>query len=896
MDLLNPSTGKLLKSFKLDIEYVKGQGQCLYDRQGNSYLDFISQYGAVPFGYNPPEITSAVQDFLSSGLPAMVQPSVPVKAAELAEKLIKLAPGEMAQATFCQSGAEAVETAIKLARSTTGKKTILSADNSFHGKTMGALSATGRPVYQEPFFAPVPGFETIPFNDTGALETKLKNQSSEIAAFIVEPIQGEGGIIIPSEGYLKHAEHICREYGVLLIIDEVQTGLGRAGSLFACEMAGVSPDILLLSKALGGGLVPLGVCLSSKHAWNDGFGKLHSSTFANNNFTCSVGIKVIDLLTADDRSLVKSAAMMGSYLLEGLRKIDSKYPGVIKEIRGQGLMVGVEFNGFDGSESFSIRYLAQQNGFSALLAGYLLHVHKVRCAPFLNNSMTLRMQPALTVSREQIGQALGALEDVVKVIYYQDYSELYSYLLGRKSDGMVTDFRKYRKPVKASALLPGEKPSEKFAFLIHYPAVMDMVKNNPSFIKLDAAELEKLLDWEASLEAHPDVIVHLPAFKSKAGKIAEGWLIGVPYSGKHLLDMPRKKAVSTLAEAVDLAKTLGAKIVGLGAYTSIVSRGGSDLQGRGVAITSGNSFTVATAFDALMKGASMMDINPEKATGAVIGATGSIGRVCAIMLAREAGQLYLVGNPGKEKTSLRRLEKLADEIYGHVFTDLVKDNESLDQQRGIGKWLKGFISHLNNSDSRLVEILRNAVKEDMPFSFSEFINNNLARSGKFSSPPIKTTVNIRQALLQSDLVITASSSTSDLIMPEHLKQGCVICDVARPADVSRSVLSSRKDVLVIEGGLVKYPDKICFGQNIGYAPGMNLACLSETMLLSLEGDYRDFSIGLKLPVEDIYYLKSLARRHGFELAIPQNTKGAITPEIAETARKNARCIDVRKKA
>jgi len=193
-------------------------------------------------------------------------------------------------------------------------------------------------------------------------------------------------------------------------------------------------------------------------------------------------------------------------------------------------------------------------------------------------------------------------------------------------------------------------------------------------------------------------------------------------------------------------------------------------------------------------------------------------------------------------------------------------------------------------------MLRNAIKEDIPFSFSEFINNNLARSGKFSSPPIKTTVNIRQALLQSDLVITASSSTSDLIMPENLKQGCVICDVARPADVSRSVLSSRKDVLVIEGGLVKYPDKICFGQNIGYAPGMNLACLSETMLLSLEGDYRDFSIGLKLPVEDIYYLKSLARRHGFELAIPQNTEGAITPEIAETARKNARCIDVRKKA
>ncbi len=898
MEWLNPSTDKLLKSFRLEMEYVKGEGLYLYDREGNSYLDFISQYGAVPFGYNPPEIAAVVQDFMNSGLPAMVQPSVPIKAAELAEKLLRLAPGEMSQATFCQSGAEAVETAIKLARSTTGKQIILSTKNSFHGKTMGALSATGRPVYQEPFFAPVAGFETIPFNDIDALETKLKSQGNEIAAFIVEPIQGEGGIIIPSEGYLKRAELICRSYGVLLIVDEVQTGLGRTGSLFACEREGVNPDILLLSKALGGGLVPLGVCLSSRHAWNDRFGKLHSSTFANNNFTCSVGLAVIDRLTANGRSLVKSAATMGSYLLDCLRRIDSRFPGVIREIRGQGLMAGVEFNGFDGSESFSMRYLARQSGFSALLAGYLLHIHKIRCAPFLNNSMTLRLQPSLTVSREQIGQALDALENVVEILYYQDYSELYSYLLDRKVHGKITDFRTYRKPVRGSALLPGEKPTEKFAFLIHYPAVEDIVKNNPSFIKLNETEQEKLLDWEASLDAAPDVIVHLPAFKSKAGKIAEGWLIGIPYSGKHLVNMPRKKAVSVLTEAIDLAKDMGAKIVGLGAYTSIVSRGGADLQGKGVAITSGNSFTVATAFDALMKGASMMDIKPEKATGAVIGATGAIGRVCAIMLAREVGQLYLVGNPGKEKTSLRRLEKLADEIYGHILTDLVNDNTSLDHQRGIAKWLKGFVTWLNNSDPRQAEKLTSAVavREGTPFSLSQFINNNLARSGKFSTPPLKITVNIRQALLQSDLVITASNSTSDLIMPEHLKQGCVICDVARPADVSRSVLSSRKDVLVIEGGLVKYPDKICFGQNIGYAPGMNLACLSETMLLALEGDYRDFSIGLKLPVEDIYYLKGLARKHGFELAMPQNTEGAITPEIAEAARKNARCIDVRKKA
>lgn len=885
LGFLNPTVDKLLKTFKLNIAYVRAEGLNLYDQGGNCYLDFIAQYGAVPFGYNPPEIVTSIKEFLDTNIPTMVQPSVPIKAVELAERLFKITPGNMAQATFCQSGAEAVETAIKLARSTTGRPKVLSVKNSFHGKTMGALSATGRGVYQKPFFVPVPGFETIPFNDLNALEEILLKDGENIAAFIVEPIQGEGGIIIPQEGYLKQAELLCKKHGVLLIIDEIQTGLGRTGYLFACDKEGVEPDILLLSKALGGGMVPIGVCLSTKEAWNNEFGGLHSSTFANNNLTCSVGLAVLDKLTQDNQAVVEHASIMGKYILDELERINLSFPGVIKEIRGRGLMIGVQFNQFDGSESFSMKHLCEQGGFTALLAGYLLHNQHLRCAPFLNNPMTLRLQPSLTVSLREADTALAAIAHVVEALYLGDYCRLFSYLIDKKVTGSIKDYRKFRKPIVSSKLKPGEKATESFAFLCHYPSIEEVKKNNISFSEMSNSELKKILDWEAAAEVDPKALVHMPAIRSEAGKIAEGWLIGVPYSGKHLIEMPRKEAVGHLKKAVEYAKELGAKIIGLGAYTSVVSKGGADLQGKGVAITSGNSYTIATAFDALLEGSRLMGIEDGAATGAAIGATGSIGRVCALLLAEEVESLLLVGNPQKGHSSLRRLERLAEEIYSRAFSKILNDSGNI-RLKGITKWIHGFINHLNLSPEKIKHLIM-GYENGKSFYFTSFINENLSKEGFYSTPPVITTLNISSALQVSDLIISASSSTASLIGPEYLKPGCIVCDVAIPSDVSKTVLENRKDVLVIEGGLVSYPGKICFGQNIGYEPGTNLACLSETILLALEGDYRDYSIGTKITMEEVCYLKSLADKHGFKLARPRNEFGEITPETVKSILKAA---------
>jgi acetylornithine/succinyldiaminopimelate/putrescine aminotransferase len=252
-DLLNPTLVEIFETFKIDKRYIKGAGSYLWDDQGNRYLDFIAQYGAIPFGYNPQYIWDAVDEVRENQIPSFVQPSLPVEALRLANLLAQYTPGELCYCTFCQSGTEAVEAAIKLARSSTGKEYIISTQNSFHGKTFGSLSATGKNSYQKPFFAPAPGFMSIPFNDIGTLEKLLKSSSDSIAAFIVEPIQGEGGIIVAQPGYLAAAQDLCRKHNVIFIVDEIQTGLGRTGRLFACDHEGVEPDILVLAKALGGG-------------------------------------------------------------------------------------------------------------------------------------------------------------------------------------------------------------------------------------------------------------------------------------------------------------------------------------------------------------------------------------------------------------------------------------------------------------------------------------------------------------------------------------------------------------------------------------------------------------------------------------------------------------------
>ncbi len=857
-DLLNPTLKEVLENFCLDKTYTLGQGSYLIDDKGIRYLDFIAQYGSVPFGYNPDFVWDRLEMVRRQSIPSLCQPSLPAEALKLANLLAELTPGDLCYCTFCQSGTEAVEAAIKLARSSTGRELIVSTTNSFHGKTLGSLSATGKSSYQEPFRAPAPGFISLPYNDIDALREVFIACQGEIAAFIVEPVQGEGGIVVARPGYLREVQDLCREHGVIFMVDEIQTGLGRTGRLFACEHEGIEPDVLLLAKALGGGLLPLGVCISTPKVWNEDFGMLHSSTFANNNVTCAVGQAVLEMLLMNDQALIKDVARKGSYMLEQLQIIAGRYPGVIKEVRGQGLMMGVEFNSLEDCGSYDMAYLVDQGGFSALLTGFLLNCYQIRLAPYLNNSMTLRLEPTLTIEDEDIERVLRAVDDTCRIMYYKDYARLYRYLIGDNSrPGRITNYRAKHRKTQASELRAGEAPSKRFAFIIHYPGPEDVVLNNPSFDTYSREELYRFMEWE-SRAAEPGMVCHLPALRSKDGTVAEGWLIGVPYGGREIMGSCREDAVEAIRNAVDIGRELGAGIIGLGALTSVVTRGGRSVLGRDVAITSGNSFTTLMAMEALAAGAQKMHIDLQQARGAVVGATGSIGRACAVMLSEQIANITLLGNPAHVRSSHNRLNSLVSELLNWAWQRCQEGNPT-----GLAAWLAEALNQADQFSLPLTEAIKHNLSNDTQIS-QQMLQEWCQQMGICC--PLHISLDIEATLPECHLVVAASNSPEYLIFPHHLRSGAVVCDVARPADVSPETISSRRDVLILEGGLVQLPDQVAFGANLGYREGVTLACLSETILLALEGDYQDYSIGNNLSMTTITYLRDLAAKHGFGLA------------------------------
>lgn len=390
---INPSMARLFRFMGLSTIEWQAEGSVITDVDGKEYIDCLGGYGVFSLGHRHPEVVAAVKEQLDK-MPLSSKILLDKPMADLAELLAQITPGDLQYSFFGNSGAEAVEGALKLARLHTGRRKIVATVNSFHGKTMGALSATGRDLFREPFLPLLEGFIHVPFGDAEALKAAV---DSETAAVIIEPIQGEGGIIVPAEDYLPAARAICDQYGALLICDEVQTGLGRTGKLFACEHYGVVPDILTTAKALGGGVMPIGAFTARPFVWdkliNSPF--LHTSTFGGNPLACSAAITAITVLQRDN--LVQHAAEKGEQLLAKLRSLAQEYPEVIKEVRGKGLMIGLELT---------------KEGVGGMLMSELIN-GGVLVAYTLNNPKVIRMEPPLTIEDEQVGRVLAVLRQAV---------------------------------------------------------------------------------------------------------------------------------------------------------------------------------------------------------------------------------------------------------------------------------------------------------------------------------------------------------------------------------------------------------------------------------------------------------------------------------------------------
>ena len=390
---INPHLAKLMAFAGFGVE-MRGEGCYIYDHEGRQFLDCLGGYGTFSVGHRHPKVIAAVQDQLGK-ITLSGKAFFSKNAADLAEKLAEVTPEGLEFSFFCNSGTEAVEAALKFSKGSTGRSKIISTTESFHGKTLGALSTMGRTKYRKNFEPLLPGVVFVPFGDSKAAEAEIDDQT---ACMIVEPIQGEGGIIVPPDGYLRDLRRACDKHGVILIFDEVQTGLGRTGKMFGCEHDDVSPDIMTLAKALGGGVMPLGAVIGTEAIWEAIYSQnpmSHTSTFGGNPLACAAGLAALQVI--EEEGLVQRSAEQGTLLKEGLQTVAQKHSKWVKEVRGKGLMIGFEFNEDEVGE---------------LVVAQLLK-YGVCVAYALNNPRVLRFEPPLIISSEQIEFAVDAVDQAL---------------------------------------------------------------------------------------------------------------------------------------------------------------------------------------------------------------------------------------------------------------------------------------------------------------------------------------------------------------------------------------------------------------------------------------------------------------------------------------------------
>jgi ornithine--oxo-acid transaminase len=410
---INPQFMRVLKTIGFDRVWSRGEGQYLYDSDGNRYLDLLGGFGMFNVGRNNPHVRAALIETLELDTPGSVQLGVSLLPGLLAEELLKRTPSRLERVLFTSSGTEAVEAALKLGRAATRRPRVIATDHAFHGLTLGSLSANGDPHFVERFGPLLPGFSHVPFGDLDALERELR--SEDVALFLVEPVQGKG-VNLPPDGYLQGAQELCRVHGTLFAVDEVQTGFGRTGRLFAFEHWGLEPDLVTVAKSLSGGYVPVGALLMGQHVYEGVFDSLehsvsHGSTFAPNDLAMAAGLATLREL--DDAKLIERSEQLGRRLLELTEPLVGAHDAV-KEVRGLGLMWAMEFGEPEsGSMAWRVMERMQAGLFAQLVVVPLFTKHRILSQVAGHDLPVLKGLPPLVLLEEDLEDFATALDEVI---------------------------------------------------------------------------------------------------------------------------------------------------------------------------------------------------------------------------------------------------------------------------------------------------------------------------------------------------------------------------------------------------------------------------------------------------------------------------------------------------
>ncbi|PHN07931.1 aminotransferase class III-fold pyridoxal phosphate-dependent enzyme [Flavilitoribacter nigricans] len=625
---------KKLHALGLDVGYIRGEGDLLYRKTAGGetqVLDLVGGYGANFLGHSHPRLSATISDFFQQQLPIFIQGSIGPEAEALNRQLRDLI-GDY-RVILTNTGAETVETAVKHAILENGKPRCLAVVNAYHGKSLATLSFSE--VHNEPFRRSDLQIDFLDPYDPQTWERAM-DTIDEVSFAIVEPIRGEAGIIPLPPAFVEWLNQVTAQHNIPIIVDEIQTGLGRTGSLLAADQIGLRKDYICLSKALGGGVAKIGALLVSEERFVEEFSILNTSTFADDGLSTTIATEVLRIIAEED--LPGRCRDKGALLKTELLKVQADYPSVIREIRGEGLMLGIEFGSQEQSASNLLRILFGSGYYGYVIAGHLLHEHGLRVMPTLSNPNTLRIQPSAYISAGNIYRFLNGLRAVCEIIDKADAGSLLSYLVDRLVE-RITDYRQVD-------IFEHQPPAgdQKVAFVGHFIKAEDLVLWDQSFVDWSVPELEKLISRTARFL--DPVIFDQINVKAPGGASVHLNFIGLFIDSREIERAYRSEdfqwIVEKIQHAADIAEAAGCQVLGLGGFTSILTRNGRWVKTRRMRVTTGNSLTVGFGLKAIYEAARRKQVAIEDSSVAIVGAGGNIANTYAELLAGEAKEMVLI--------------------------------------------------------------------------------------------------------------------------------------------------------------------------------------------------------------------------------------------------------------
>jgi acetylornithine/succinyldiaminopimelate/putrescine aminotransferase/acyl-CoA synthetase (AMP-forming)/AMP-acid ligase II/predicted amino acid dehydrogenase/acyl carrier protein len=876
-----PELVRRLSALRLDRQFIAARGDrlwCIAEHSTREVVDLVGGYGATILGHNHPEIIAAARAALGKELPVHAQISIRSYSGRLARMLsdkLKAVSGRDFVATFCSTGAEAVEAALrhahleyerrrqemldgldgdaallelelqsaaqridgiligklreKIAPEIAGDPSaliaaitaracaalleapdVLAPRGAFHGRTRGAATITFHdPLEQRNGSGAARNVAWLDPGDLEGLERMVaariatfdvlkrdhngiwsiaQKEFCRIAAIVVEPIQGEGGVRELSREFFGSLRRIADRWGIPIIADEIQTGMGRTGTFSASTAAGLDPDYYLFGKSLGGGLAKISALLVDAKRYQSNFGVHYGSTFGDDDFSAVIAVRALEIL--DQENVCGRAERTGLRLLHELRALQRNWPRVIADIRGRGCLIGIEFADPTTAASPAIRFIGSNLGYVA--SSYLLNRHDVRIMPTLSDPLTVRLEPSAFLSDAEIERVIEALADLCQVIDAEDAGALLGHLVDAPVHGVP---RKRASSRTSGCSLPQARGVPRVAFLTYLPDLAALTRWDPSLETIPPSRHDELIS--ALGRVTPPRVIQETRVRSQTGAAVDFSLIGLMMTSAHIkasfANGQRGVLLNQLAQAADLARENGCSLVGFGGYLSILTSNCRSVLSATIGATSGNTLTVGMGCEAVRSWSRLHERNLARCRLAVIGG-GNIGLGVARYLEEEVGRISVVGRPGTRAS----LEEV-----------VASGNPSIEV-------------------ADQIEIMRAA-----------------------------------------DIIIAASNEPAPLLYPEHLGPGPrLVVDIAIPANVADEVRRVRSDVTVVPGGLVQLPDNVDVDLTFGALPRNQIyACMAETLLLGLEGQIGNAGTGVIEPAA-VQRMLACARDHAFTPIIP----------------------------